>query len=287
MKMINMNDKTIETKIGTPSIQSGYEWRMYAKQFALLLLLVAFIPMVGCKSSKAAEPPAPGAPDAAPAEAEPAQAPQAEVQKETPKAEAIPEPVTEPTAEMEQPEIPPEQNPLLEKPTDFPEPEEGEFTEYIEEDFEEDQYTRSQTAPVPPAPQHQSVQIRRKGKSYDIIMNINPGDENVYVQMDIPDEEGLDISTGANKEPESAFNRANKSLHKAQKHFYKKRYKLGLSEINKALILTPDFAYAHALKGSFLYKMKKTDLAVQSWQTALQYDPTMNDVRQKLEELGY
>jgi tetratricopeptide (TPR) repeat protein len=175
----------------------------------------------------------------------------------------------------------------LEEPTEFPEPEEGEYTDYIEEDFEEDEYARSQAAPAPPAPQPQSVQIRRKGKTYDIIMNINPGDENVYVRMDIPDEEGLDISTGRVREPESAFNRANKSLHKAQQYFYKKRFKRGLAEINRALVLTPDFAYAHALKGSFLYKLKKTDLAVQSWQTALQYDPSMDDVRKKLEELGY
>jgi tetratricopeptide (TPR) repeat protein len=284
MKVINVIGKPIKARQGIPAGQKGYAWRIYANRLAILLVLFAFIPTVGCKSSKAAEPPPPMAPGASVAAPQAAPAPAEEAPAQP---DAAPEPAAEDTAEVEKPSAPPEENPLLEQPTEFPDPEEGEYTDYIEEDFEEYEYTREQTAPAPRAPQPQSVQIRRKGKSYDIIMNINPGDENVYVQMDIPDEEGLDISTGRAKEPESPFNRANKSLHQAQKHFYKKRYKLGLSEVNRALILAPDFAYAHALKGSFFYKLKKTDLAVQSWQTALQHDPSMDDVRLKLEELGY
>ncbi|MDH5543172.1 MAG: hypothetical protein OEY64_09435 [Nitrospinota bacterium] len=132
----------------------------------------------------------------------------------------------------------------------------------------------------------QTVQIRRKGRSYDIVMNIDPGDENVFVQMDIP-EEDVAISPGEPSEAQSPFNRASNHLNKAQRQFYKKRYTLALKEVNKALLIAPDYAYAHALKGSIFYRMKKLDLAVQSWQAALQHDPSMNDVRRKLEEMGY
>jgi len=132
----------------------------------------------------------------------------------------------------------------------------------------------------------QTVQIRRKGRSYDIIMNIDPGDENVFVQMDIP-EEDVAISPGEPSEAQSPFNRASNHLNKAQRQFYKRRYTLALKEVNKALLIAPDYAYAHALKGSIFYRMRKLDLAVQSWQAAVQHDPSMDDVRRKLEELGY
>jgi tetratricopeptide (TPR) repeat protein len=39
------------------------------------------------------------------------------------------------------------------------------------------------------SPESKVVQLSRKGKTYEIKLNVNPGDENVKVKMDIPDEE--------------------------------------------------------------------------------------------------
>lgn len=68
----------------------------------------------------------------------------------------------------------------------------------------------------------------------------------------------------------------------AQKLAYARRYDTALREIEKAIDLEPGNPVLHALHGSIYYKMGNFDAARSSWYKALQLDPTMYDVRERL-----
>ncbi|MBM3271319.1 MAG: hypothetical protein FJZ01_27100, partial [Candidatus Sericytochromatia bacterium] len=68
----------------------------------------------------------------------------------------------------------------------------------------------------------------------------------------------------------------------AQKLAYARRYDLALKELDKAMEIEPENAVLHALQGSVYYKAGAYDSARNSWYKALQLDPTMYDVRERL-----
>jgi tetratricopeptide (TPR) repeat protein len=68
----------------------------------------------------------------------------------------------------------------------------------------------------------------------------------------------------------------------AQKLAYARRYDFALNRVEKAMEIEPGNAVLHALHGSIYYKMGLYDSARNSWNKALQLDPTMNDVRERL-----
>jgi len=68
----------------------------------------------------------------------------------------------------------------------------------------------------------------------------------------------------------------------AQKLAYARRYDTALRDIEKAIDIEPGNAVLHALHGSIYYKMGDIDAARGSWYKALQLDPTMYDVRERL-----
>jgi tetratricopeptide (TPR) repeat protein len=68
----------------------------------------------------------------------------------------------------------------------------------------------------------------------------------------------------------------------AQKLAYARRYDLALKEIDRALEIEPSNAMLHALQGSVYYKAGAYDMARGSWYKALQLDPTMYDVKERL-----
>ena len=68
----------------------------------------------------------------------------------------------------------------------------------------------------------------------------------------------------------------------AQKMTYARRFDTALRDIEKAIDIEPGNAVLHALHGSIYYKMGDYDAARNSWYKALQLDPTMYDVRERL-----
>ncbi len=75
------------------------------------------------------------------------------------------------------------------------------------------------------------------------------------------------------------YNKAMIFLNNAQKHFSAKRYSNALVEINKSIDIAPNIALAHSVKGSIMYVLRRTDDAKQSWERALELDPTLNNIR--------
>lgn len=71
----------------------------------------------------------------------------------------------------------------------------------------------------------------------------------------------------------------------AQKLAYARRYDRALSEVDRAIDVEPGNPVLHALKGSIFYRMGEVDNARDAWYKALQYDPTMYDVRESLNRI--
>jgi tetratricopeptide (TPR) repeat protein len=75
------------------------------------------------------------------------------------------------------------------------------------------------------------------------------------------------------------YNKAMVHLSNAQKFFSGQKYSNALIEINRSIQFAPNIALARAVKGSILYMLKQPDEAKQSWERALELDPTMENVR--------
>ena len=75
------------------------------------------------------------------------------------------------------------------------------------------------------------------------------------------------------------YNKALVYINNAQKLFSGQRYVNALKEINRAIESAPNVAMAYAVKGSILYMLKENDDAKQSWERALELDPTLDNVR--------
>jgi len=155
------------------------------------------------------------------------------------------------------------------------------------------------------------ITVTRKGKNYDIQLQFDASDENVYFYMEIPQDEQkamlpmaentpveeLDPEESIPEEepaevveavPEKAVfqakqaDNATKHMLYAQTYLYEKKYSRALGEINQVLEIVPQSSVGHALKGSIYYKLGAIDQARSAWEQALRIDPNMENVRDSL-----
>jgi len=81
---------------------------------------------------------------------------------------------------------------------------------------------------------------------------------------------------------ENNMDQALRKLHKAQKLYYSGRYGSALKAVGKSLSQQKT-AFGYALEGSILFTMGETGDAIESWDTALELDPGMHEVRDALD----
>lgn len=168
------------------------------------------------------------------------------------------------------------------------------------------------------------ITINRHGPGFDISLLLDTGEENVAFVMDLPDQDGdgkssedqisgiakklqtMDQNNKSEISPEEANQpqtepsqpvaadltlatpqnmSANDNIVLAQQLFYRRDYLGALNATLDAIEKQPNFALAHALKGSIYYKMGQKSEAKGAWEQALQIDPNMDDVRRGLEVL--
>ncbi|NQY41894.1 MAG: tetratricopeptide repeat protein [Legionellales bacterium] len=123
------------------------------------------------------------------------------------------------------------------------------------------------------------IKVKRYGPGYEVEMNIDASDENIAFLMDLPQQKQID------KLKKNIY-ASQKLLMDAQALFYKKDYNKALATIDNAIDAAADNPLAHALRGSILFKLQKTQDAVFSWQRALELDPTLTDIKATLKKLG-
>ncbi len=169
------------------------------------------------------------------------------------------------------------------------------------------------------------IHIERRTKEYSISMILDASDENVYFEMDLPQEEPDFENTAASSEqvedtekevddeeteqplvevaeppkeeniaeekieeplPEKRDEaRASKYVLYAQTYFFEKKYARALEEIKRAIEYSPESGVAHSLKGSINYKMGDIEKARFSWNEALRLDASLDNVEKMLSEL--
>ena len=128
-------------------------------------------------------------------------------------------------------------------------------------------------------PEEGMIRINRHGPGYDISMDINASDENIAFLMDLPQQKQID-------KLKKDIYASTKLVMEAQALFYKKEYNKSSDKLDSAIELALDNAYAHALHGSVLFKLGKTQDAIIAWQRALELDPSLTDINNTLKKLG-
>jgi Tfp pilus assembly protein PilF len=84
---------------------------------------------------------------------------------------------------------------------------------------------------------------------------------------------------GTYTKDDADYNKALGSLQEAQTLFSERRYTQALVEINKSVEAAPNMALAYAVRGSIYYMLRQFPEAKQSWEKALELDPSMDNVR--------
>lgn len=128
-------------------------------------------------------------------------------------------------------------------------------------------------------PQDGFIRIKRHGPGFEMDMSVNANDDNIAFLMDLPQQKQTD------KLKKDIYTSV-KMLMDAQSLFYREDYNKALDTIDTSIELAPDNPHAHALRGSILYKLQKTQDAVYAWQKALEIEPTLTDVITTLKKLG-
>jgi len=174
----------------------------------------------------------------------------------------------------------------------------------------DNQKNSSVTALEEPSPN--IIFVHRKGKDYEIRFKLDMSNEDIQLNMALDDEnleikqpqeegEPIDEKSIGDEEPRDSMQVkepssqsggsgatiqiASKHLFNAQSLFYKNQYSESISEVDKAIAVSPELAIAHALKGSIYYQLDQKESAKESWQKALELDSEMTEVRQSLERL--
>ena len=161
------------------------------------------------------------------------------------------------------------------------------------------------------------IKIQRKGEDYDVQLELDVGTDNVVFVMDMPS--GIEVkkdgetipltpeqppmqqqaSEDGTKIPPPVTppllddsnegldtNAVTSNIVRSQKLFYAGRYFDSMAAIDQALTLAPKNAVANAIKGSVYYQLGDRKQAAYYWQTALQLDPSLDDVRDGLKSLN-
>jgi Flp pilus assembly protein TadD len=136
------------------------------------------------------------------------------------------------------------------------------------------------------------ITIRTTGEGHDIWMTLDTSEENISLDIDLPNskKEVIEPETEITEEAVSQASleiqqKADKHLALSQDYLVKGQNWLALEEINKALDLNSGNAQAYALKGSIYYQLGLMDKAKVAWELAVGIDPTMTDVQTSLERL--
>ena len=144
------------------------------------------------------------------------------------------------------------------------------------------------------------ITIKQTGNGYESQVSFDLNDPNLVFKIHKGDNseanelnENLQVTgTTENDELEleneqlGDLNKAINFANEAQKLANKDENENALESINKSLEEAPKIAKSLALKGSILFKLGRTSEAKQSWEEALQQDPSMSEVKSILKWLG-
>ncbi len=81
------------------------------------------------------------------------------------------------------------------------------------------------------------------------------------------------------------YNRATRHISKSWRHLINQEYDKALVEIDKAISINPNIAFAYARKGSIYFAMGQVKKASVNWNIALKLDPEYDEVRDILEAM--
>lgn len=140
------------------------------------------------------------------------------------------------------------------------------------------------------ANQNGIITIRTTGEGHDIWMTLDTSEENISLDIDLPNSKKEVIETEITEEAVSKASQeiqesADEHLALSQDYLVKGQNWLALEEINKALELNSENAQAYALKGSIYYQLGLMDKAKVAWELAVAIDPSMQDVQTSLDRL--
>ncbi len=81
------------------------------------------------------------------------------------------------------------------------------------------------------------------------------------------------------------YNRATRHISKSWRHLINQEFDDALTEIDKAISINPNIAFAYARKGSIYFAMGQVKQASVNWNIALKLDPEYDEVRDILEAM--
>ncbi len=142
-------------------------------------------------------------------------------------------------------------------------------------------------------PQKNEILIKYRNKSSEVILSLDPRDNNVQIDVSKSGSTGESLDDYASVEtPSSQDENASSSpsesdfLVQAQNSFYAGSYEKALQQVNSSINQKPT-ARAYALKGSVYYMLGNLSLARKNWTNSLRLNNSIQGVRQMLNKIGY
>mgnify|MGYP000968119074 CR=1 FL=1 len=168
-------------------------------------------------------------------------------------------------------------------------------------------------------PEAQVLTIRYSNQSTSIKMDVDPFDEDLYIDMrggrhKVTGQEALEpakpiiirdtireeqkgsepnksqdkpqegMKSPEKLDPAKANDKVLAQIRKAQEFFYKNQYEDALDAVNKSLQIQPT-AEGYALMGSIYYMMAENEWAIHNWRNALDMNPDMVEIQKMLEKI--
>lgn len=147
----------------------------------------------------------------------------------------------------------------------------------------------------PIRPQKNEILIKYRNKSSEVILSLDPRDNNVQIDVSKANpggetannlEANSDFSYDVGQENDDSGETESDLLAQAQNKFYSGDYQAALNLINSSLGKRPT-ARAYALKGSIYYMLGNLALARKNWVNSLRLNSNVQGVRQMLNKIGY
>ncbi len=146
---------------------------------------------------------------------------------------------------------------------------------------------------TPIRPKKNEILIKYRNKSSEVILSLDPRDNNVQIDVSKSGNTGESLDDYASiqtpssqDENESSGPTESDFLVQAQNSFYAGNYQKALQQVNSSINRKPT-ARAYALKGSVYYMLGNLSLARKNWTNSLRLDPSIQGVRQMLNKIGY
>ncbi len=154
----------------------------------------------------------------------------------------------------------------------------------------------------PIRPGKNEILIKYRNKSSEVILSLDPRDNNVQIDVskaqsagDMFSESSIPLNSsgdmsgrssgGAQGSPDGSGDNEKDMLARAQSSFYNGDYQKSLQQVNSSINTKPN-AEAYALKGSIYYMLGNLALARKNWTNSLRLDSNIQGVRQMLNIIG-